>query len=90
MSEKSGQAYWRANLKLIMLCLVIWFVVSFGFSILFAEDLATVNIGHLPASFWWAQQGAIMVFVILILAYALIMDRLDRKYGVGDEKGGAK
>lgn len=86
--REAAKAYWKANRLLIAVLLVIWFVVSFGFSILFAEDLSRSNIGHLPASFWWAQQGAIMVFVLLILAYALIMDRLDRKYGVGDEKGG--
>lgn len=86
--RQAAQAYWKANRLLIGILLTIWFVVSFGFSILFAEELSTVNIGQLPASFWWAQQGAMMVFVVLILAYALIMDRLDRKYGVGDPKTG--
>ena len=88
--REAAQAYWKANRLLITILLAIWFVVSFGFSILFAEDLSTVKIGQLPASFWWAQQGAMMVFVLLILAYALIMDRLDRKYGVGDPKPGPK
>ena len=86
--RQAAQAYWKANRLLIGILLTIWFVVSFGFSIIFAEQLSTVNIGQLPASFWWAQQGAMMVFVVLILAYALIMDRLDRKYGVGDPKSG--
>jgi len=93
--KQAAQAYWRANRLLITVLLVIWFVVSFGFSILFAEDLYDTRIGQLPASFWWAQQGAMMVFVVLILVYALAMDRLDKKYGVGDEKkagpkGGAR
>ena len=83
--RSAAQAYWKANRRLIAVLLAIWFLVSFCFAILFAEELSTVKIGQLPASFWWAQQGAIMVFVVLILVYALVMDRLDRKYGVGDD-----
>lgn len=86
--KQAAKAYWKANRLLITALLVIWFVVSFGFSILFAEDLYDARIGQLPASFWWAQQGAMMVFVVIILVYALVMDRLDKKYGVGDEKKG--
>ena len=88
--REAAKAYWKSNRLLIAVLLSIWFVVSFGFAILFAEELSEVNIGQLPAAFWWAQQGAMMVFVLLVLAYALIMDRLDRKYGVGDERGGRK
>ena len=86
--REAARAYWKSNRLLIVLLLAIWFLVSFGFSILFAESLYDAKVGNLPASFWWAQQGAIMVFVVLIFAYALIMDRLDRKYGVGDDEGG--
>ena len=86
--REAARAYWKSNRLLIVLLLAIWFLVSFGFSILFAEGLYDAKVGNLPASFWWAQQGAIMVFVVLIFAYALIMDRLDRKYGVGDDEGG--
>jgi putative solute:sodium symporter small subunit len=86
--REAARAYWKSNRLLIVLLLAIWFLVSFGFSILFAEGLYDSKIGNLPASFWWAQQGAIMVFVILIFVYATVMDRLDRKYGVGDDEGG--
>lgn len=65
---------------------MIWFVVSFGFAILFADDLYAAKVGSLPASFWWAHQGAMIVFVLLILVYALVMDRLDRTYGVNSDK----
>jgi putative solute:sodium symporter small subunit len=86
--REAARAYWKSNRMLIILLLSIWFLVSFVFSIFLAEGLYTAKIGHLPASFWWAQQGAIMVFVILIFVYAFSMDRLDRKYGVGDDEGG--
>ena len=86
--REAARAYWKANRRLIALLLSIWFLVSFGFSILGAELLYDTKIGNLPASFWWAQQGAIMVFVILIFVYAITMDRIDRKYGVGDDEGG--
>jgi putative solute:sodium symporter small subunit len=88
--REAAQAYWKANRRLIAVLLLIWFVVSFGFGIIFAEELYDERIGHLPASFWWAHQGAMMVFVVIILVYALVMDRLDRKYGVGDDEGGPR
>ncbi len=78
------RAYWRANVRLIALLLTIWAVVSFGFGILFVEPLNRLSIGNLPLGFWFAQQGSIYVFVILIFVYAWAMDRLDRKYGVAE------
>ena len=86
--REAAQAYWKQNRLLIAVLLAIWFVVSFGFAILFADRLYDARIGSLPASFWWAQQGAMVVFVLLILVYATVMDRLDKKYGVGDDEGG--
>jgi putative solute:sodium symporter small subunit len=77
-----AQSYWRANLRLIAVLLSIWAAVSFGCSILFIEQLNKVNIGQLPLGFWFAQQGSIYVFVVLIFVYAWRMDKLDKKYGV--------
>ncbi len=74
--------YWRANIKVIAVLLLIWATVSYGCSILFIEQLNQFKIGKLPLGFWFSQQGSIYVFVILIFVYAFIMDRLDRRYGV--------
>ncbi len=79
------QQYWRANLKLVSVLLVIWFVVSYGFSILFVDALDQVRIAGFKLGFWFAQQGSIYVFVVLIFVYVLAMTRLDRKYGVNEE-----
>ena len=79
-----SRRYWRANLKLMGLLLAIWFTVSFGFGILLAEPLNEFRFFGFKLGFWWAQQGSIYVFVILIFVYAAVMKRLDRKYGVGD------
>ena len=64
--------------------LVIWALVSYGCSIFFIESLNKIQLGQLPLGFWFAQQGSIFVFVILIFVYAFAMDRLDRKYDVRD------
>lgn len=81
--------YWRRNLRLMVILLVIWFAVSFGCGILFVEQLNAVEIAGYPLGFWFAQQGSIYTFLILILVYALRMDRLDDKFGVSerDEEG---
>ena len=83
--RSSSEDYWRKNRLLIAVLLAIWALVSYVFAIFLAEPLYDAHVGQLPASFWWAQQGAIFVFVILIFVYALVMDRLDRHYDVHDE-----
>ena len=86
-SEKSPrEGYWRRNQILICCLLGVWFLVSFVFAIFLADALYTWRIGALPASFWWAQQGSMFVFVVLIFVYAFWMDRLDRRYRI-DEDG---
>ena len=79
--------YWRKNQILIAVLLAIWALVSYGFAIFLAKPLYAIKIGSLPMSFWWAQQGSMFVFVILIFVYARVMDHLDKKYGLdeGDE-----
>jgi putative solute:sodium symporter small subunit len=78
-------AYWRANLKLTAALMSVWFVVSFGFGILLVEPLNQIPFFGFKLGFWWAQQGAIFVFVILIFVYTAAMKRLDRKYDVHEE-----
>ena len=85
MSENSGQAYWKANLKLIALCLVIWFVVSYLFGILLVDQLNAISIGGYKLGFWFAQQGSIYVFVVLIFFYAFRMNKLDRQHDVHED-----
>ena len=86
MSEGEARAagYWKANLKLLAVLLTIWFLVSFGAGIVFRPFLDQWMIGGYPLGFWFAQQGSIYAFVILIFVYVFAMRRIDRKYGVGD------
>jgi len=83
--RSSHRAYWRANRALIVVLLAVWFAVSYGCAILFAEQLYDVEIGELPLSFWFAHQGSMLVFVVLVFAYAKIMDRVDRKHDVHED-----
>ena len=85
MSNDKRQAYWRANLRLVATCLSIWFIVSFGFGILLVEQLNSIRIGGFKLGFWFAQQGAIYVFVLLIFFYAWRMNRIDREYDVHED-----
>ncbi|WP_300544908.1 DUF4212 domain-containing protein [Maricaulis sp.] len=78
--EAARRAYWRENLTLMGILLAIWFTVSFGFGILLRDWLDRFSIGGAPLGFWFAQQGAIYVFVVLIFVYAARMTRIERKY----------
>ncbi len=77
------RAYWRANVRAMAVLLSIWAAVSYGCGILFVESLNCFSLGGFPLGFWFAQQGSIYVFVVLIAVYAVWMDRLDRRFGVG-------
>ena len=72
--------YWRANLKILIILLSIWFMVSFGFGIIFSDFLDHYQIGGFKLGFWFAQQGSIYSFVILIFIYVHLMNKLDKKY----------
>lgn len=85
MEKSKLQKYWIENLKILGVLLLIWFVVSYGCGILFAPQLNTIKIGGFPLGFWFAQQGSIYIFVILIFVYVALMNRLDKKFDV-DEK----
>ncbi len=78
-------AYWRANLRLLGGCLLVWALVSFGFGILLRESLDQFSLGGYPLGFWFATQGSIYVFVVLIFFYAWRMNRLDRAFGVQED-----
>ena len=73
------QNYWKTNLKYLVVLLLIWFTVSFGFGILLVDQLNKIRFGGFKLGFWFAQQGAIYVFVILIFVYIYLMNRLDKK-----------
>ncbi|WP_116108207.1 DUF4212 domain-containing protein [Lewinella sp. IMCC34191] len=76
--------YWRDNLRYLAILLLIWFAVSFGCGILFVDELNRLRIGGAKLGFWFAQQGSIYVFVVLIFVYVYLMNRLDRRYGVNE------
>ena len=80
-NQKRASAYWKENLRYLCWLLLIWFLVSYGCGILFREELNTIRLGGFKLGFWFAQQGAIYVFVILIFVYVRLMNKLDKKYG---------
>jgi len=84
MEKDIQRKYWKENLKYLAILLFIWFLVSFGFGILLVEQLNTIKIGGFKLGFWFAQQGSIYVFVILIFVYIKLMNSLDSKYEVND------
>ena len=83
--SESGKAYWKANLRIIIISLIIWALVSFGFGILLRPMLSGIQVGGTDIGFWFAQQGSILVFLALIFFYAWRMNRLDRQFGVDEE-----
>jgi len=87
MSQKNDKAtaYWKENIKYVGILLAIWFIVSYGAGILFKEALDTFRLGGFKLGFWFAQQGSIYVFVVLIFVYVRIMNKLDKKYGYDEE-----
>ena len=84
-SEQDAKAYWKENLSLMIKLLIVWFVVSFGCGILLVDVLNEIRLGGYKLGFWFAQQGSIYVFVVLIFVYSKKMGDLDRKYGVHED-----
>lgn len=80
--------YWRRNVRYMGMLLAVWFVVSYGFGILLVDQLNSIRIPGtgFPLGFWFAQQGAIYVFVVLIFVYVRLMNGLDKEFGVGEEE----
>ena len=83
--DLSSQAYWKATLSLLFKILIVWFLVSFGAGILFADMLNNIKLGGYPLGFWFAQQGSIYIFIVLIFYYAKKMNDIDRKFNVQEE-----
>ncbi len=86
MDRDKQRRYWRTNLKYLAILLSIWFVASFGCAILFVDQLDRIRIGGFKLGVWFAQQGSIYIFVILIFVYVLLMNRLDRRFGVEEKR----
>jgi len=85
MADNNNNDYWKANIALIVKCLSIWFVVSYLFGIVLVDVLNTVKMGGYKLGFWFAQQGSIYVFLILIFYYVKRMNRLDREFDVDEQ-----
>jgi len=85
MTDKSPQAYWKANIRLVAILLVIWFVVSYFFGIIIAEPLNSIRVGGVGLGFWFAQQGSMYTFVVLIFVYVWRMRKLDREFNVHED-----
>ena len=77
--QESLKSYWRSNLKIMMVLLAVWAVAGLGCGVLFADALNAYSLGGYPLGFWFAQQGSIIVFVLLILIYSLLLNRLDAR-----------
>jgi putative solute:sodium symporter small subunit len=82
MNKKNQEKYWKTNLKYLAILLSIWFIVSFGCGIIFVDELNTIRMGGFKLGFWFAQQGSIYVFTILIFVYIRLMNKLDKKYNL--------
>jgi putative solute:sodium symporter small subunit len=82
MEEQKAQAYWQENIRTIMQLMVVWFIASYGCGVLFVDLLDTIAFGGFKLGFWFAQQGSIYVFLILIFVYAKRMNAIDEKYDV--------
>ena len=85
MTPENRAAYWKANLSLLTTLLVVWFVVSYGFGIVLVDVLNAIPLGGYKLGFWFAQQGSIYVFLVLIFIYAMRMGQLDKKFDVHED-----
>lgn len=83
--QEKASAYWKANISLLTKLLVVWFVASYGFGIMLVDLLNQISIGGYKLGFFFAQQGSIYVFVVLIFIYVRQMNRLDRKFDVHED-----
>jgi putative solute:sodium symporter small subunit len=83
--EDSRKAFWKANLKLVAMCLSIWFVVSYLFGIILVDQLNAISVGGYKLGFWFAQQGSMYIFVVLIFFYAYRMNKIDQQFNVHED-----
>lgn len=87
---RAQEEYWRRNVRLVATLLAIWALVAYVLGILLVEPLNNLTVGGFPLGFWVAQQGSIIVFVLLILVYVLRMDKLDDEFGVSERDEGGR
>ena len=80
MKNPPSQSYWKSNIRILISLLAIWFIASFGFGIIWSDALDNIQVGGFKLGFWFAQQGSIYIFVLLIFIYITLMNRLDKKY----------
>ena len=85
MSNYDARGYWRANIRLVLFCLTIWFIVSYLFGIVLVEQLNEIRLGGYKLGFWFAQQSSIYTFVVLTFFYAWRMNALDKKFNVQED-----
>ena len=85
MTPENRANYWRANLRLLAMCMAVWFICSYGFGVLLVEQLNQIRFAGFQLGFWFAQQGSIYIFVILIFFYAWRMNKIDQKYDVHED-----
>ncbi len=85
LSQEKATAYWKENIGYVLILLAIWFIVSYVFGIFLADTLNQFKIGGAKLGFWFAQQGSIYVFVVLIFVYVRLMNKLDKKYGLSED-----
>lgn len=90
LRRRTPAEYWRRNLRYLAILITIWFASSFGAGVLFVEQLNAIRIPGtgFPLGFWFAQQGSIYIFMLLIFAYVVLMNRLDREFNVDEERAG--
>jgi putative solute:sodium symporter small subunit len=86
MTPENRKAYWKANLRLLLGCMLVWFLVSYGFGILLVDQLNTIHMSGFKLGFWFAQQGSVYTFVGLIFFYAWRMNKIDRKFDVHERE----
>lgn len=84
MRDNNLTKYWKKNIRYLLILLSIWFTVSYGFGILFRKQLDTISIGSFKAGFWFAQNGAIYIFIVLIFVYVYLMNKLDKEFDVNE------
>ena len=80
-NRDKAKSYWKRNITYVLILLSIWFLVSYGAGILFKDELNEIKVGGFKLGFWFAQQGSMYVFVILIIVYVRLMNKLDKTYG---------
>ena len=81
-----NKSYWRANLKIVSWLMVVWFFCSFGVGIIFSDTLDQFRFGGFKLGFWFAQQGSIYIFILLVFVYVYLMNKLDKNYAETEEK----